>query len=261
MTPKAHRSRTPQAPAPGPRPERSFTFEEAERLLLAAEVEGGELIPQGSNYSFAVQLKAKDLSFHGVYKPASGERPLWDFPYGTLHRRERCSFIVSRFLGWGFVPPTVIRDGPHGEGSMQLYVPPADNSSYFTLREEGRAELPLVAAFDLVVNNTDRKGGHCFKGQDGRVWVIDHGLTFHPAPKLRTVIWDFAGQRLGGEPLEDLRRLARALDGAGSPLRRELGALLDPEEVEVFRRRVRAFVKNPQLPTPQEYRSVPWPLV
>ncbi|MBI2177339.1 MAG: SCO1664 family protein [Candidatus Tectomicrobia bacterium] len=258
MTPKAHR--TPKA-APGPHAGRRFTPEEAEDLLLGAEVEGGELIPQGSNYAFAVQLKSGGVAFYGVYKPASGERPLWDFPYGTLHRRERCSFLVSRFLGWGFVPPTVIRGGPHGEGSMQLYIPPADNSSYFTLREEGRPELPLVAAFDLIVNNTDRKGGHCFKGLDGRVWAIDHGLTFHSGPKLRTVIWDFAGQRLPGGPVEDLRRLACALEDAAGPLRRELESLLDPGEVDTFRRRVRAFAQDPKFPTPQEYRSVPWPLL
>lgn len=260
MNPKANRSRTPKA-APGPRGEVRFTFEEAERLLLDAEVAGGELIPQGSNYSFVLQLRANGATFLGVYKPASGERPLWDFPHGTLHKRERCSFLVSQLLGWGFVPPTVIRDGPHGEGSMQLYIPSEGNSNYFTLREEGRPELPLVAAFDLIVNNSDRKGGHCFKGRDGRMWAIDHGLTFHPEPKLRTVIWDFAGQRLPGERVEDLRRLASSLGDPQSPLRREMDGHLGSEEMETFRRRVRALAQNPRLPSPQEYRSTPWPLL
>ena len=260
MNPKAHRSRA-SGSAPGPHAEVRFTFEEAERLLLDAEVEKSELIPQGSNYTFALHLKARRTAFYAVYKPASGERPLWDFPFGTLHRRERSAFLVCRFLGWDFIPPTVIRDGPQGEGSVQLYIPPVGNSNYFTLKEEGRPELPLLAAFDLIVNNTDRKGGHCFKGQDGRVWAIDHGLTFHPDPKLRTVIWDYAGLCLGGQPLGDLTRLAEALEDGQGPLRRELDALLDPEEVKVFKRRVRGFLKNPKLPSPQEYRSVPWPLI
>lgn len=230
-------------------------------MLLRGEIEGGELTPQGSNYTFAVRLRAGDLRFFGIYKPASGERPLWDFPYGTLHRRERCAFLVSKALGWGFVPPTVIRDGPHGEGSVQLYIPHDGDSNYFTLRDEGRRELLLVAAFDLMVNNTDRKGGHCFKDADGRVWAIDHGLTFHVQPKLRTVIWDFSGRRLPPEQVGDLKRLEGMLGDRSGPLGREMETHLDPEEAEVFRRRVRALLKNPRLPHPQEYRATPWPLV
>lgn len=235
--------------------------EEIEDLLLRGEVEGGELVPQGSNYTFVVQLRVDDLHFLGIYKPSDGERPLWDFPYGTLHYRERCSFLVSQALGWNLIPPTVIRDGPHGEGSMQLYVPHDRQSNYFTLREEGRPELVLIAVFDLLANNTDRKGGHCFKGDDGRVWAIDHGLTFHVDPKLRTVIWDFSGQKLPGNLVNDLKRLDNELGDRGSPLRREMEDLLDQEEVGVFRRRVKAFLENPRLPHPEEYRSFPWPPV
>ncbi len=234
---------------------------EIEKLLLTGEVEGGELVPQGSNYTFVVQLRADDLSFLGIYKPASGERPLWDFPYGTLHRRERCSFLVSQALGWHLIPPTVIRDGPHGEGSMQLFVPHDKKSNYFSLREEGRPELFLVAVFDLLVNNTDRKGGHCFKGDDNRVWAIDHGLTFHADPKLRTVIWDYSGQNLSENLVNDLKRLDNELGDQGSSLCREVEALLEEEEVAIFRRRIKAFLKEPRLPHPEEYRSFPWPPV
>ncbi len=258
---KAFRHRGPRKTAPEAAGESRLTPEAAEKLLRGGEIEGGELIPQGSNYTFAVQLRAGKLRFYGIYKPASGERPLWDFPYGTLHKRERCAFLVSRALGWSFIPPTVIRDGPHGEGSVQLYVPPDGNSNYFSLREEGRPELILIAAFDLMVNNTDRKGGHCFRGEDGRIWAIDHGLTFHPQPKLRTVIWDFSGQRLPEERVGEVERLGRALEEGGSPLRREMENLLDPEELEVFQRRVRAFLEEPRLPNPEEYRSYPWPRV
>lgn len=234
---------------------------EIEALLLNGEVEGGELVPRGSNYTFVVQLRSDEMSFLGIYKPASGERPLWDFPYGTLHFRERCSFLVSQVLGWHLVPPTVIRDGPHGEGSMQLFIPHDEKSNYFSLREEGRPELFLVAVFDLLVNNTDRKGGHCFKGQDGRVWAIDHGLTFHVEPKLRTVIWDFSGQKLPENLVDDLIRLDNELGDPGSPLCSEMVDLLEKEEVRIFRRRVRAFIKEPRLPHPEEYRSFPWPPV
>lgn len=238
-----------------------LTVGEIEELLSTGEIEGGELVPQGSNYTFVVQIRARENQFLGIYKPASGERPLWDFPYGTLHFRERASYLVSQALGWHLVPPTVIRDGPHGEGSMQLYIPHESDSNYFALREEGRPELFLLAVFDFLVNNTDRKGGHCFKGADGRVWGIDHGLTFHVEPKLRTVIWDFSGQALPESLVQDLKRLDKEMAAKGSPLRREVDDLLDPEEVAIFRRRVKAFLKEPRLPHPAEYRSFPWPRV
>jgi hypothetical protein len=238
-----------------------LTVGEIEDLLLRGEIEGGELVPRGSNYTFVVQLRADKTPFLGIYKPASGERPLWDFPYGTLHHRERCSFLVSQALGWHLIPPTVIRDGPHGEGSMQLFISHDDGSNYFSLREEGRPELFLISVFDFIVNNTDRKGGHCFKGEDGRVWAIDHGLTFHAQPKLRTVIWDYSGQNLPENLVGDLKRLDRQLAEKDNPLCREISSLLDGEEVKVFRKRVKAFLKNPRLPHPEEYRSFPWPQV
>lgn len=238
-----------------------LTVGEIEDLLLRGEIEGGELVPRGSNYTFVVQLLADDTRFLGIYKPASGERPLWDFPYGTLHQRERCSFLVSQALGWHLIPPTVIRDGPHGEGSMQLFVSHDEKSNYFTLREEGRPELFLISVFDFIVNNTDRKGGHCFKGDDGRVWAIDHGLTFHEEPKLRTVIWDYSGQKIPKNVVDDLKRLDCELADKDNSLCREIESLLDRDEVEIFRKRVKAFLKNPRLPHPEEYRSFPWPHV
>ena len=238
----------------------AYRFEpaEIENLLLTSEILGGELVPQGSNYTFAVKMGAGDFQFWGIYKPATGERPLWDFPYGTLHFRERCSFLVSHHLGWHLVPPTVIREGPHGEGSMQLCVPYDGKSNYFTLRAEERPELVLLAAFDIMVNNTDRKGGHCFKSEDGRVWVIDHGLTFHSEPKLRTVIWDYAGVSLPEEQVKDIKRLEDSLRDRHSPLRNEMDELLEPEEMDIFLERVIQFRENPCLPTPEEYRRIHW---
>lgn len=246
----------PEAREPPEARARRFEPGEIENLLLASEFLGGELVPQGSNYTFAVKMAAADFQFWAIYKPASGERPLWDFPYGTLHFRERCSFLVSRHLGWHLVPPTVIREGPHGEGSLQLCAPYDGKSNYFTLRAETRPELLLLAAFDIMVNNADRKGGHCFRAEDGRVWGIDHGLTFHAEPKLRTVIWDFAGFSLPEERVSDVMRLEESLGNPDDPLRREMDALLAPEEMEVFRERVARFREKPCLPTPEEYRRV-----
>ncbi|MBT3352726.1 MAG: SCO1664 family protein [Nitrospinaceae bacterium] len=236
-----------------------LSIDEIESLIDGAEIEGGELVPRGSNYTFAVELRNGDLRFLGIYKPAGGERPLWDYPYGTLHHRERCSFLISQALGWQLVPPTIVREGPHGEGSVQLYIAHDPESDYFTLLEEGRPELFLLAVFDLIVNNTDRKGGHCLKGQDGRVWGIDHGLTFHVEPKLRTVIWDFAGHELSENILDDLRGLDRKLDDGENPMTSEIISRLEPEEFDMLRRRVGAFLANPRLPHPEEYRSFPWP--
>ncbi len=254
-------SSAPAGSAPPGGEAHRFSPEEIEALLTEAEIEGGELVPQGSNYTFVVRLCSAKLRFLGIYKPADGERPLWDFPYGNLHFRERCSFLVSEALGWHLVPPTVIREGPHGEGSVQLFISHSGDSNYFSLREEGRPELFLLAVFDFIVNNTDRKGGHCFVGKDGRVWGIDHGLTFHAEPKLRTVIWDFSGQALPENILGDLRKLDKMLGDAKDPLIREMCELLDGEEIEMFRRRVRAFLDSPRLPRPEEYQSFPWPPV
>ena len=141
---------------------------------------------------------------------------------------------------------------------MQLCVPYDGKSNYFTLRAEERPELVLIAAFDIMVNNTDRKGGHCFKSEDGRVWGIDHGLTFHAEPKLRTVIWDYAGVSLPEAQLNDVKRLEAGLRDSGSSLRREMDEILEPEEVEIFLERVIRFRKNPCLPTPEEYRRLHW---
>tara|TARA_B100000029_G_scaffold294312_1_gene287651 strand:+ start:28976 stop:29746 length:771 start_codon:yes stop_codon:yes gene_type:complete len=226
---------------------------EIEELLLVSKVLDGGLVQQGSNYTFVVELRSKKIIFWGIYKPSKGERPLWDFPYGTLHNRERCSYIVSNFLGWNIVPPTVIRDGPHGEGSMQFCVHYDGESNYYTLRESNKDRMKLIACFDLLVNNTDRKPSHCFRSTDGQIWGIDHGLTFHVEPKLRSVIWDFSGHRLNLEYLDDLERLKKELDKSDSDLSKELLDLLDEEEFYIFKKRVDAFIEDPKLPTVEQY--------
>src|SRR5215475_5521703 len=148
----------------------------------------------------------------GIYKPRRGEAPLWDFPDGTLYKRERAAFVLSEALGWQLVPPTVIRDGPNGIGTMQLYIHHRqEDADYFSLREQYQCEVQRMALFDLIANNTDRKAGHCLRGEDGRIWGIDHGLTFHHHPKLRTVIWDFGGEPIPEHFLADIRRVHTAL--------------------------------------------------
>ena len=224
-----------------------------EYLLLESKVLDGGLVQQGSNYTFIVELESQKRNFWAIYKPSKGEKPLWDFPYGTLHNRERCSYLVSNFLGWNIVPPTVIREGPHGEGSMQFCVHYDGDSNYYTLKETHKDRMILIACFDLLVNNTDRKPGHCFRSTDGRIWGIDHGLTFHVEPKLRSVIWDFCGEELYSENLNDIERLKKELQQVDSNLYKELLHLLDEEEFEYFNKRVDDFIANPKLPTVEEY--------
>ncbi|MFQ5896468.1 MAG: SCO1664 family protein [Nitrospinota bacterium] len=242
----------PQAP-------RRLTIRQVGELLLSGAFRECRLLPWGSNYTFLAALEDGDLgTLLAVYKPEEGERPLWDFPPG-LHRREYAAFLVSEQLGWGLVPPTVIRDGPHGVGSVQFYIDHEEEANYFSLREEGRGELLAIAFFDLLINNTDRKGGHCLKGRDGRVWAIDHGLTFHASPKLRTVIWDFCGQPFPPALLKGVERLGGALEDTSSALVRELGELLSLRELDALRRRAAGILRKPRFPRLDEYRHLPWP--
>ncbi len=183
------------------------------RALAEGRIELLGLLPNASNAAFLARCRAGDEERFAVYKPSRGETPLWDFPEGTLHRREVAAFVVAAALGWPNVPPTVLRDGPEGPGSLQLFVRFQVGEHYFTLQDERREDFRRVALFDLVVNNADRKAGHCLLGEDGRIWVIDHGVCFSDEPKLRTVIWDFLD-----EPIPD--RGARRSPAAGRRPRR-----------------------------------------
>ena len=234
--------------------------EGAEDFVREAEIGDGWLHPKASNATFVVELRRGAARGLGVYKPRLGEVPLWDFPSGTLHRRECAAYVLSRVLGWRFVPPTVLRDGEAGIGSVQLFVPPVEGSNFFTLRDEHPEETLRMAVFDVIANNADRKGGHCFVGRAGGVWGLDHGLTFNVEHKLRTVIWDYAGSAVPERLLRDLRRLAEELGAASSDASAGLGALLSPEEMDALRSRVDALVERPVLPAgPHSRRDLPWP--
>ena len=160
------------------------------------------------NSTFLVEVVGPEAPTLAVYKPQAGEAPLWDFAEGTLCRREVAAFVLAAALGWPAIPPTILRDGPFGTGSVQLFVDADPSEHYFTLRERCLDAFRPVAAFDVVANNADRKSGHCLRSEDGTVWLFDHGVCFHEDPKLRTVIWEFAG-----EPLAD--HLARDLGAGG----------------------------------------------
>ena len=232
--------------------------EEAVSVLRSGEVLGGYRMPWGSNYTFLVGIEAGPGKYlRAIYKPRDGERPLYDFPRDSLYKREYAAFVLSRDLGWPNVPPTVIRDGPHGVGAFQLFIPCDPEITYFDLIDDRAEELRWIAAFDLLVNNADRKAGHCLLGEDGRIWSIDHGLTFHSMLKLRTVMLEFWGQPLPQAMAADLKSLVSRLESADG----ELGELLTPRELEALNERAHAMVDRPVFPTLDPYRNVPWPWV
>ena len=226
--------------------------------LLEGDLELLGLMPGASNYTFLARLGESDPDRLVVYKPRRGEAPLWDFPSGTLCQREVAAFEVCRAAGFGFVPPTVLRDGPVGMGSVQAFVDHDFDCTAFDLYETNEGDLRRIALFDLVVNNADRKGGHVFPDFDGKVWAIDHGICFHVEPKLRTVLWDFAGQPIPQGDRACLRQLKTAVRGH---LGERLGELLDPAELGIFRRRLEAVLAAEAYPDPGPGRSFPWPPV
>jgi hypothetical protein len=232
------------------------------RLLREGEVDVEGLIPWSSNATLLVTVHDDRYSTLAVYKPQRGERPLWDFAYGTLGMRETAAFVLSEALGWGLVPPTVLRRGPRGLGSVQLFVDAREDAHFFTIRDDGtyREALKRLTAFDAIANNADRKAGHCLVDREGRLWAIDNALTFHAEPKLRTVIWDFADQPLPGAILGDLMALEDELAGK-SALRQALVELLSKSEVAALRRRLRRLIREGCFPEPGPGRAVPWPLI
>jgi len=240
----------------------SVAPEQALRLLSQGEIEVEGLIPWSSNATLLVTIRDGDLAALGVYKPQRGERPLWDFPQGTLGRREVAAYLVSETLGWGLVPPTVLRRGPHGLGSVQLFIHAREGIHFFDIQDDEtyHEDLRRLAAFDAVTNNADRKAGHCLIDHEGRLWAIDNALSFHPEPKLRTVIWDFAGLPLPTAIAADLQDMAKALVRS-APLSRALERLLSAGEVVALRRRLRMLLDGGCFPEPGAGRVVPWPLV
>ena len=249
-----------------------------EELLRGGHIELLGRMVNSSNETFLAELTLGDSQHWAIYKPELGERPLRDFPPG-LHRRERAAYLLSEALGWGVVPPTVVReDAPFGPGSVQLFIEHDPDRHYFVLLEgaadragtaghEGAPwagepvdpgavvdQLRRLALFDIVANNADRKAGHVLAGTDGRLWGIDHGLCFAAPFKLRTVMWDFAGEPIQARLVADLEPLAADVPG-------DLADLLHWREADALQARVRQLLAAPWFPEDPTGMRYPWPLV
>jgi uncharacterized repeat protein (TIGR03843 family) len=214
-----------------------------------------------SNATMYCTVRRRGQTAACVYKPVAGERPLWDFPLGTLAGREVAAYSVSRAAGWNLVPPTVMRDGPFGPGMCQLWIDAdADTDLVALARSRDQPKLRDMAVFDAVVNNADRKIGHLLPVADGRLYGCDHGVCFGEEYKLRTVLWQWRGQRLPGRALTALGQLGTELDGGA--LATTLGELLSPEEVAATRSRIELLIEHRVHPYPPEnWPAVPWPPV
>lgn len=235
------------------RPEPPFD-RELERLATA-ELEIAGRIAESSNITLVVEFGAGDDYAWAIYKPEAGERPLFDFPPG-LYARECAAFLLSEWLGWHIVPPTVVRhDAPVGVGSVQWYVE-NDGEHYFTLADDPdlHDQLRRIAVFDALTNNTDRKSGHVLRDAVGHIWGIDHGLCFGVEAKLRTVIWEFAGDRIDDELIDAIAPLVDEVPD-------DVAALLAPDEVAMLQRRASRLTRIPFLPHQTSQWQYPWPLV
>ena len=213
------------------------TQEESLQLLRDGDIDEPVLSPIGSNYTFLVQVRNGSAACNAVYKPRRGEVPLWDFPDGTLYKRECAAYLLSEILGWRFIPPTIIRGGPYGIGSLQLMVDHDPRVNYFAIKESYPDAVSMIACFDLAANNADRKASHFILGADGKIWGIDHGLTFHYQTKVRTVVWELSGESIPESLLQALSELPGKLENpCGKVL--ELIDLLEVEEVAALVQRV-----------------------
>jgi uncharacterized repeat protein (TIGR03843 family) len=231
---------------------------EIDDLLRRGDIDVEGRMPYSSNATFLVNLRdeSSDRSGRAIYKPLRGERPLWDFPSG-LYRREVAARVLSDAMGLHVVPPTIVRDGPLGEGSLQWFIDARFEEHYFTLfeqREDLHDQFRNIAAFDIVANNTDRKSGHCLIDEHDRVWAIDNGLCFSVEFKLRTVIWEFGGEPLG----DDLRERVRTIV-TDPPA--ELNEYLDDEEITAMVERADLLSRGGAFPIDSTGHRYPWPMV
>ncbi|MER6613131.1 SCO1664 family protein [Streptomyces xantholiticus] len=274
-------------PAPERIPTRRVSTTDVLTLLAKGELTVRGRLREASNAVLYCTVSLEDEEAHCVYKPVAGERPLWDFPDGTLAQREVAAYELSEATGWGLVPPTVLRDGPYGEGMVQLWIEADPEADLLALVEDeepgegwkavgfaevgdGRTALLVhaddvrlrrLAVLDAVINNGDRKGGHLLPTADGSLYAIDHGVTFNVDDKLRTLLWGWAGERLSPEAVERLTAVAAALANGG-PLATRLAELLTAAEVAAVRARVAALLASGVHPVPSgDWPAIPWPPV
>jgi len=213
-------------------------------------------MPYSSNATFLVSITDQEETVKAIYKPMRGEKPLWDFEPG-LHRREVAAYRLAEAMGMHFVPPTILRDGPHGEGSVQLLIEANPDEHYFAIfeeRQELHDQFRAMCAFDIVANNTDRKSGHVLVDKNERVWGIDHGLCFAQDFKIRTVIWEFGGEAIAESLLEKIKPLTQTV-----PL--EVATLLNEQEFVAITERAKWLLDGAKFPVDPSGRHYPWPLV
>jgi uncharacterized repeat protein (TIGR03843 family) len=227
-------------------------------VLERGEIELKGQFTRGNNYTFLVNVASEGNEVLAVYKPMRGEVPLWDFPENTLAGREVCAYLVSQALGFGLVPFTLLREGPLGPGSLQQYIDHDPNYHYFTFKPSELERMGAVVLFDLLVNNADRKGSHILvQKRTRKLYLIDHGLCFHVEDKLRTVIWDFAGEPIPADLLVTLASFRAKGDFSAL-----LAPYLSPEEVAALGWRAEALLVAGQFPFPPEgRRAFPFPPV
>jgi hypothetical protein len=229
-------------------------------ILENGEIELKGQFTLGSNYTFLVTVKHEGEELPAVYKPMRGEQPLWDFPPASLAAREVAAYLVSEAFGFNFVPLTLLRDGPFGPGSLQQYIDYNPNYHYFNFKPADRARLRPVVLFDLLINNADRKGSHILvQKRTRKLYLIDHGVCFHEEDKLRTVLWDFAGEPLPEDLLKGLTGFHASL-AAGGSFGSTLAEYLLSGEIAALGARAEALQANPVFPMPPEdRRAYPYP--
>jgi uncharacterized repeat protein (TIGR03843 family) len=243
---------------------------QAEEGILRSLQEGkvvvqGEFL-WGSNYTFLVEIQFDSQAHQAVYKPARGERPLWDFPTASLGRREVAAYLLSSVLGWDLVPPTVYRKkGPLGGGSLQWFIEHNPNYHYFNFTEEDRQRLRPTVLFDILINNADRKGSHILKDPNDHLWLIDHGVCFHVEDKLRTVIWDFMGEPIPADLRHDIRQMRRKLaeiSSGSNGILAQIQEYISPVELRALAKRADNLIASSCFPEPDpSRRPFPWPQI
>ena len=271
-------------PAPSTQEEVAYILD----VLTFGEIELEGRLVDASNLALLGWLTLGDVRTRVIYKPIEGERPLWDFPQGTLAEREAAAFVLSAVGGWNLVPPTVLRDGPHGRGSVQLWIDPIEGTGQslvdvvttaelspgwlpvfearlsdgtpVVVAHANRPELAAAAVFDVVINNADRKGSHLVLDGSGSLWGFDHGVSCHAEPKLRTVLWGWVGRPLPEAELDRLETLLGWLGNPLSPVSQTIKVLLSSAEVEAVSRRISDLLTTGLFPQPSgRAPAVPWP--
>lgn len=224
-------------------------------ILMNGEIEIEGRLVDASNATLFISLSHEDERIQGIYKPISGERPLWDFESGNLASRERAAYLISELGGFNLVPITILREGPFGVGAVQQWIDIDDSIDLAEYFRTDISELRSTALFDAVINNTDRKIGHLIPDAQGRLFVCDHGVTFHHEDKLRTVLWQWAGQSLTPQEVEQLKNLREKVNAS-----MELTELINREEIEALIVRIDRLIATATFPIPNsDWPAVPWP--